>query len=149
MTQLLSLSEAARRAGVDRSTIYRKLKQGALSATIGPDNARKIELAELLRLYPGADTETTDRTPRGKPERTTGEKAAEINSLQRELNAAREQVADLRRDRDRQVEDLRGERDRLLSIVENQTRLLADQRDRGGLFSWWRRAPSRKADSES
>lgn len=49
---LLTIAEAARRAGVDVSTIHRQIKKGVLSASKGPDGKRGIDTSELARVYP-------------------------------------------------------------------------------------------------
>ena len=49
---LLSVSAAARAAGVDRATIHRALKSGRLSATVDDTGARAIDTAELHRVFP-------------------------------------------------------------------------------------------------
>ena len=49
---LLSISAAARAAGVDRATIHRALKSGRLSATVDDTGARAIDTAELRRVFP-------------------------------------------------------------------------------------------------
>jgi hypothetical protein len=49
---LLSVSAAARAAGVDRATIHRALKSGRLSATVDDTGARAIDTAELARVFP-------------------------------------------------------------------------------------------------
>jgi hypothetical protein len=47
----LNISEAARRAGVARTTLYRDIKKGKVSATLMHDGTRGIDLSELLRAY--------------------------------------------------------------------------------------------------
>ncbi len=49
---LLSISAAARAAGVDRATLHRALKSGRLSATTDETGARVIDTAELARVFP-------------------------------------------------------------------------------------------------
>ena len=48
---ILNLSEAARHAGIARTTLYRNIKAGKVSATAMHDGTRGIELSELLRAY--------------------------------------------------------------------------------------------------
>ncbi len=48
----IRVSEAARLTGKPYWTIYRAIKNGQLSFTIGPSGARFIDLVELERLYP-------------------------------------------------------------------------------------------------
>lgn len=49
---LLSISAAARAAGVDRATVHRALKSGRLSATTDDTGARAVDTAELARVFP-------------------------------------------------------------------------------------------------
>src|SRR5215212_1684063 len=48
---LLSLREAAERAGSSKSTIFRYIKSGRLSASRGDDGAFQIDPAELARVF--------------------------------------------------------------------------------------------------
>lgn len=48
---LLNKTEAAEAAGVDRSTIYRKIKAGELSVVLDAAGEERIDTAELLRVF--------------------------------------------------------------------------------------------------
>lgn len=48
---MLSISNAARTAGVNRSTIQRAIKSGRLSVTLDAAGRRGIDMAELLRAF--------------------------------------------------------------------------------------------------
>ena len=48
---LLTIAQAARTAGVARSTIYSHLRSGKLSATRTPTGERRIDTSELTRVY--------------------------------------------------------------------------------------------------
>ena len=48
---LLTIAQAARTAGVARSTIYSHLRLGKLSATRTPTGERRIDTSELTRVY--------------------------------------------------------------------------------------------------
>ena len=48
---LLTIAQAARTAGVARSTIYDHLRAGKLSATRTPAGERRIDTSELTRVY--------------------------------------------------------------------------------------------------
>ena len=48
---LLTIAQAARTAGVARSTIYAHLRSGKLSATRIPTGERRIDTSELARVY--------------------------------------------------------------------------------------------------
>lgn len=46
-----TLSEAAKLAGINRTTIWRHIKQGKLSSSKGCDGKPRVETTELLRVY--------------------------------------------------------------------------------------------------
>lgn len=48
---LLSKTEAAEAAGVDRTTIYRKIKSGELSVVLDAAGEERIDTSELLRVF--------------------------------------------------------------------------------------------------
>lgn len=128
----LSPSEAARRADVSRSTLYRALSDGRLSATRGPDGKKRIDLAELGRVFPldapgtpqGVSRDVSPGhtgTPPSSPEITAlvASMKARIESLEALVSRLED---DLARERDRA--------DRMLSLVEQKA--LPPP-------SWWKR----------
>ena len=117
----LSISEAARRARVDRSALYRKIKLGQISKEIGADGKPVVDLSELARVYPYVVA--------GEVPQVNSTSNSETNSLpqatlQAENAVLRQRIAALEADK----ADLRGERDKLLEVVQSTTRLIADQR---------------------
>jgi transcriptional regulator of acetoin/glycerol metabolism len=126
----LTISEAARRAGVRRMTIYRKLEAGKLSKETDEDGNPVIDLAELARVYPHAIT-ASDRNPE-KPRDTPGTSAetAEVREFRALLEQERQERQRERADKDDVIADLRQQRDRLLALHEADQRLLADLREK-------------------
>ena len=129
----LSLRNAAKEAGVSKSTILRAIQNGRLSAARTDDGGYDIDPAELFRVYepakekrPGNGSEVQEATPSDAtaPASATAALEAQIEGL-REILRRADVVAD----------ELRQDRDKWRSMAETQTRLLADQRPR----SWWRR----------
>jgi predicted site-specific integrase-resolvase len=106
----LTISEAARRAGVERPTLYRKIKAGELSKEVGEDGKPAIELSELARLYPNVIERVLKHDP-------VSQNTNSNSLLQAEVQHLREQVAALQQDKERLWEQLQA-----------QTRLLSDQR---------------------
>ena len=49
---MVSLQEAAKLAGVGRTTLYRKADQGLLSTRKMADGSRKVDTSELFRVFP-------------------------------------------------------------------------------------------------
>jgi hypothetical protein len=113
----MTLTEAAQWAGKGRTTIFKALKQGRLSARKDDDGEWLIDPAELARVYPPAKVVNVPANGSGEQQAIGGE----LEALRRENTLLREVV-----------DDLRSERDKLLGALG--TRLIADQRG-----SWWRR----------
>ena len=146
-------SKAAQLAGVARSTIYKDIEDGKLSASLDGKGRKVIDVAELERVY-GAlttpdDSESSEDVSVGHIK--TDEKDTSDNTLQHEVAFLRERLLEKDeriREKDSTIEDLRGERDRLLTLLEEQTvsvKLLTDERVRKEPKPkrrwWWRRAP--------
>jgi hypothetical protein len=95
----LTISDAARVAGVDRRTLQRQIKRGILSAVTAADGQKRIDLAELARVYP-------DLQPQGQPQTLPHigtqavADAAELAAVRRELDRVRQQLEEVRQDRD-------------------------------------------------
>jgi hypothetical protein len=109
-----SLGEAARAAGRTKPTILRAIRAGKLSASKDEaSGAWAIEPAELHRLYPGNGTVTPgtigEPVPQPQPRN---------DALQVEVTLLREQVAELRVDRDA----WRAQAERLLLSAPQQKR---------------------------
>src|SRR4051812_2770031 len=149
----IGLSEAARLTGKPRSTIHRAMKDGRLSYTIGPDGARLIDPAELERIYSiRADSNTaTDASvvPRHKLQHLdhVAELAAErarVEGLEARLADARDQIDDLRRQRDREAGERAVAQAQLAEAQAKLTAVLTDQRsttppEPAPRRRWWRR----------
>lgn len=140
MTQL-SIQSAADRAGVTRQTIYKKINDGELSATIDNRGNKQIDVSELLRVYPNLSSSdvqakaTVHKLRHVKTSSDTGVLQLELERAKmqlelrdRELQLAQERIAELK---SREAESKSRERDaqeekqRLLGVIESQTRLLA------------------------
>ena len=50
-SQQVPIAEAARLTGRDRKSLYRDIKSGRLSATLGDSGTRQVAVSELLRVY--------------------------------------------------------------------------------------------------
>lgn len=120
----LSLSQAAREAGVSKSTVHRSIKNGRLSATRHEDGTYSIAPSELFRAFPRnpSGTASWDSTqpilehpgpPSGLSPSPSPEQAAilqvKVDMLTAQLEREKETVEDLRRRLDRAE-------DRLLSL---------------------------------
>lgn len=144
-------SKAAQLAGVARSTIYKDIEDGKLSASLDGKGRKVIDVAELERVY-GALTTPDDAEPSedvSVGHERTDKKDISDNILQQEVAFLRERLLEKDerlREKDSAIEDLRGERDRLLTLLEEQTvsvKLLTDERVRKEpepKRTWWRRS---------
>lgn len=112
----LSLSQAAREAGVSKSTVHRSVKNGRLSATRHEDGTYSIEPSELFRVFPRNPSGTVSRDttqpppePSGTPSDPASILQVKVDMLTAQLEREKETVEDLRRRLDRAE-------DRLLSL---------------------------------
>ena len=115
----LTQAQAARAARVSRTSIWRAVREGRLSAERLDDGSLRLDASELLRVYPRADL---DRRIDG------------------ELRALTAHLDELKRDKERlvrELDDAAGERRQLLSMLEAKDRLLEDKRERKR-WRWFR-----------
>lgn len=101
----MTLTEAARATGRDKSTIRRAVKSGLISGTRDAFGVWMVEPAELHRIYPPA--ESTSGAEVGVNSHAAAD-SAQTDALVAELRAM---IADLRQGRDAALADLRAERD--------------------------------------
>jgi excisionase family DNA binding protein len=101
----VSLGQAARLAGVGKTTIARAVRSGRLAATRTDTGSYLIEICELERLYPlrapgEATGATGDAVHQATIKATTAALAGEVAALREMLAMMRGQLDDVRRDRD-------------------------------------------------
>lgn len=116
----MTMTEAAKWAGTSRTTVFKAIKSGKISARKNEDGEYRIDPAELERVFKPASTDNVTLNGNSEREDIGGEIAG--------LRAENALLREMANKTERQVEDLRGERDRLLGVIESQTRLLTDQR---------------------
>jgi predicted DNA-binding protein (UPF0251 family) len=132
----LSLGQAARAAGMSKSTLQRMLASGRLSGVQRPDKIWEIDQAELQRLIDSRDAPQRGRrvAPVEAPAEARPE-AVELAVLKAELQAARDRIADaIRREEAaeaRAAEALARER----ALADRLSRLIEDQRPARGLWA--------------
>jgi hypothetical protein len=142
----LSGSEAAKAAGVAKSTISKALHSGKLSYAEKRPDGYKIDPAELFRVFP-KPSETGSEKPHSndwKPDENPEEAATSAPVLEAQLEGLKALIAEkerriadleadreqLREDRERLVRNHQDERERLLKVIEHQAgtvKLLTDQ----------------------
>jgi hypothetical protein len=145
----LSLGQAAKEAGVAKSTISKALSSGKLSYREKNPEGYKIDPAELFRVYPR--TTKTDAEETSPNDWQPGQAGADtlpysakfeiqlaglkslIAEKDRRISDLESDRAQLREDRHRLTENWQDERVRLLKLLEDQTgavKLLTDERSK-------------------
>lgn len=109
MTQV-TISEAARRVGIARSTLLRHIKNGKVSKVIGKDGKPSLDTSELLRVYGNlkitdvGDTSDTLHQNQSLVQVDIDDRYTkndiEIASLRAELKAALERSDEIKEERD-------------------------------------------------
>jgi hypothetical protein len=123
---MLTLLDAANAAGVAKSTIWRAIKSGRLSASRSVVGSYQVDAAELFRVFPAVQkNDATKQVATGAEHVGTAAQEAQI--------AALKDISSLLRD---QIEDLRKDRDAWRGQAESNQRLLSDARKRRGIFGW-------------
>ena len=124
--RMLTLSDAANAAGVAKSTIWRAIKSGRISASRTFTGSYQVDAAELFRVFPPAQkNDPTKQVATGIEQVGTAAQEAQITALK--------DISGLLRD---QLEDLRKDRDAWRGQAESNQRLLIDGRKRRGIFGW-------------
>ena len=159
----LTQAEAARATGVSRTQILRAIKSGRLSSEKLEDGSVRIEVSELLRVWPDANLERARNNMKqshGNSHRDNGDgdgnRAGDGNSrgaVTAGDGVLKPLLDEIRADRDRlraELDKERQERERLVRVIEEQAaavrqqseqiKLLTDQRERR---PWWRRLTGR------
>jgi excisionase family DNA binding protein len=123
----LSLSQAAKEAGVSKPTLSRWVKKGKISAERQDDGSYQIDVSELDRIRDLLKSGNRSGNPDMKRSETHNEKSV----LQAEIGLLRERLSDKDQrlhEKDDVIEDLREDRDRWRTQAEQAGRLLTDQR---------------------
>ena len=113
---ILTFSQAIRAAGVARSTIYRYVKDGKLSATRFPDGRRGIDTAELERVFGPLQSFDTSQTIASKQSRTAKIQPGMFQGWDEIVELLRQQVQLL----ERELMDAKAEKAKLLGLLEQR-----------------------------
>jgi hypothetical protein len=116
---MMSLSEAAKVTAQSKSTIWRAIKAGRLSATKNDTGEFQIDPAELHRVFPIGTGEQRGSNASVKRDATAADRAAtaEIAGLKAMGEMLRDQLSETRKDRDAwrsQADAWRSQAERLL-----------------------------------
>lgn len=140
MTQL-TLPQAAKATGKDRSTLFRAIKSGKLTATKNAAGDYQVDVAELIRVYgplKAATLQTSAADVAPQPQ-ATAENTNATNDLLREVEFLRLRNKELEADKAAATERekwLQAKLDELTPAVK----LLTDQRqvkDEPTKRNWW------------
>jgi excisionase family DNA binding protein len=116
----LTPSEAARQAGISRSTLYRAIRSGRLSATTDTQGKPRIDAAELSRLYhlvPHETSQSASVTHQSTQDATPGDtsvSAVLVATMQGRIAALETEVDHLKR----ALADAQNDKHRLLGLLE-------------------------------
>jgi AcrR family transcriptional regulator len=126
---LLPLRQAADAVGVSRQTLYRYVKDGRLSATVGHDGQKQVDTTELLRVFGKLDPVTVPETAVTESRDSPRQAETAAETVVDQVAAARMEVelASTKAMLDLTRTELSAAKEReakLLDVVQNQTRLL-------------------------
>ena len=113
---ILTMTQAAKQAGISRSTLYRTIRAGRMSVVSLPTGGRGVDTAELMRIFGPLQSETSQVTQI----RTSSDIAVmreRCTMLEREIEWLRAELA-----------DAKNEKTRLLGMLEQ--RLLVTTKDK-------------------
>jgi hypothetical protein len=118
---LVGLSEAAKLSGRNQTTIHRAMKAGRLSYSVGEAGERRIDTAELDRVF-GVKANGAIADAMAQPVQSHVTPVREIEALQRLLDDREATIRDLRARLDASEEERR-------KVQGQLTALLADKRE--------------------
>ena len=124
-----TLGQAAKAAGVSKTTLRRAIENGRLSASRNDDGSYEIDPAELHRAFPPSHSDGSGTMARSVTVNGTGGLQVEVEMLRERLTEKDDVIRDLRARLDAEAEERRQAQARL-------TALLTDQRPTR-LRKWW------------
>lgn len=137
----IPVATAAKMAGVQRSTLYRKRDKGGISFDKDENGNNIIDASELLRVYPNAKVESdkTQHVQQSQKQHMLHDATDNKNKLlQQELVFLREKLADKEKQLDEAKEREQDLSKKLDTVIENaaqeKTLLLEDHRNREGVM---------------
>jgi excisionase family DNA binding protein len=121
-----TLSQAAKACGRGKTTVFRAIKNGKLSAIRDETGGTwLIEESELFRVFPlgtsdGVPRNATEPSWNAEREARVAELEARVAELQGRLADSHETVADLRRRLDEEREERRAAQERIAALLTDQ-----------------------------
>ena len=130
---ILTFSQAIRAAGASRSTVYRYVKEGKLSATRLPNGRRGIDTAELERVFGPLQKWDTSQT--------IASKQARMVQIQSSMFQDRDEIVELLRQQvkllERELIDAKAEKAKLLGLLEQRLLESTGKRRKKGKKGRW------------
>ena len=88
---ILTLTQAAKAAGVARSTLYRAIRNGRISVVSQPNGGKGIDTAELIRVF-GPLQDAAKQAQQSNAQQDVALLRARIDALERENTLLRDEV---------------------------------------------------------
>lgn len=125
----LNISQAAKAVGKDRRTIQRHIGQGKLSCEINGNGQKLLETSELIRVYGELKEIAAEEKTRQDEQKSQRTASAAVEILQQENAMLKEQVGDLKQER-----EIAREREKELReiVIKQQTLLLPSPKAESG-----------------
>ena len=138
---MYSLGQAAKVAGVSKTTISNALKSGKLSYIDKTKSGYKIDPSELNRVYPKpVSNSNLNGLTYEKPSKIK-DSSLEVELLRELLKEVKEErdsrIADLKADHEKRIDELVSDRDNWKEQASKVTALLEDRREKPKSF-WTR-----------
>ena len=94
---ILNVTEAAKAVGVGKATVYRRLKDGTLTASKRPDGSKGVDTAELIRVFGELKPQSNENLMESslRQSEITELLQRQIDSLENQLQASLEREAKL------------------------------------------------------
>ena len=132
----LGMTKAAKLAGVSRTTLYKKIKNGDISATKNADGHNEIDVAELERVYGplnGVDAQGNVQVDKGGRSGNTSSDTR-TTLLEQEISFQKREIESLKA----QLEEAKVDKAAWMKQAEATQRLLtAGSEDRKSARRWW------------
>ncbi len=149
----VSITKAAKLAGVSRTTLYNDMNSGKLTFISSGKNKKLLDVAELERVYGSLTLEADDKTSSSTKSEQKQTKTTEQAPALVELAVLRERLDTLEKERAREreqlVERIEHLQESLNKAQENQTKttlLLEHYTKEGGSSDNWQKAISALED---
>jgi len=127
---MMTMGQAAKQAGVSKTTLSRAIKSGKISANKNDNGGWDIDPSELFRVYPvtaatgsGNSAVKRNATPSPAPDETP-ETAVSMARLEAEVGGLKAQMELMRE----QLDDMKVERGKWQDQAQSAQRLLTDMR---------------------